>query len=571
MGLIQILNETTANQIAAGEVIERPASIVKELIENSLDAQATQIDLQIFEGGISKIIITDNGCGMAPDDSVLCFSRYATSKIKNVQDLSNLHTFGFRGEALASIASVSKVTLTSKQANQNVATQVILQGGKIIHIGESGGAVGTRIEIESLFFNTPARLKFLKSTRSESSAIESVVREAALSHPHTGFRFQADGALKLDARQAASESQQLERVISCLGEDCRNYLFPIQKQTDFLKLSGYVVAPLVTRKDSLGVYLYINNRFIRDRQLVQVIKVAYRTLLEIGRHPICSLNIELSPEEIDINAHPQKLEVRFSNPARVQSHIIRLLSDFLATTPWLKQEAPEPNYSIRPSSMTSPTMAFELPLRTPQQTPMIHNLGGAERYADLRIIGQTDNTFLILEGQKSLIVLDQHAAHERVVFEKVQLRARENKAPSQTLLFPVTITLSPTDINTLAEKKDLFLPYGFELEPFGENQVLVKAVPPGIKAEALEEIIKDTLSDLAKTDRPDSLNTFSDHICAQIACHTSVRAGQKLDHSEIKALLEQLDVIDYAAHCPHGRPVVRSIPFREIAQWFHRT
>ncbi|MEI6790218.1 MAG: DNA mismatch repair endonuclease MutL [Myxococcaceae bacterium] len=564
MGLIQVLNEITANQIAAGEVVERPASVVKELIENALDAGATQIDLQIEEGGIRKLIITDNGSGMAPDDAVLCFSRYATSKIKSVKDLASLLSFGFRGEALASIASVSKVTLTTRQADNKLATQVIIHGGKIIHIGESGSAVGTRLEIESLFFNTPARLKFLKTTRSESAAIESVVREAALSHPETGFRFQTDGVLKLEARAASSENRRFERVINCLGEDCRDYLFPIEAQTDFLKLSGYIVAPLVTRKDSLGIYLYVNNRFVRDRQLVQAIKVAYRTLLEIGRHPICALNIELNPEEVDINVHPQKLEVRFSDPSRVQSHVIRLLSDFLSTTPWLKRETPDRTYVLR-----EPVAGFEIPFNNP--APIIHNLGGAERYADLRIVGQVDNTFLLLEGQKSMIVLDQHAAHERVVFEKVKARAQENTAPSQALLFPASMTLSPADMNTLVEKKDLFLPYGFEIEPFGENQAIIKAAPPGLKTEHIGEVVRDTLSDLGKTDRPDSLDAFSDHICAQIACHTSVRAGQKLDHSEIRALLEQLDVIDYAAHCPHGRPVVRAIPFNEMGQWFHRT
>ncbi|MEI6806716.1 MAG: DNA mismatch repair endonuclease MutL [Myxococcaceae bacterium] len=564
MGQIQVLNEITANQIAAGEVVERPASVVKELIENALDAGATQIDLQIEEGGIRKLIITDNGTGMASDDAVLCFSRYATSKIKSVSDLSSLLSFGFRGEALASIASVSKVTLTTRQSTAQLATKVVIHGGKILDIGESGSPVGTRIEIESLFFNTPARLKFLKSTRSESAAIESVVREAALSKPETGFRFQVDGVLKLEARQAQSENRRFERTVSCLGEDCRDYLFPIETQTDFLKLSGYVVAPLVTRKDSFGIYLYVNNRFVRDRQLVQAIKVAYRTLLEVGRHPICALNIKLNPEEVDINVHPQKLEVRFSDPSRVQSHMIRLLSDFLATTPWLKREAPEKTYVLR-----EPTAGFEIPFSAP--TPIIHNLGGAERYSDLRIIGQVDNTFLLLEGSKSMIVLDQHAAHERVVFEKVQARAKENNPPSQTLLFPASITLSPNEINTLTEKKEYFLPYGFEIEPFGDNQAIIKATPLGLKTELVGQIIKDTLSDLNKTDRPDSLDAFSDHICAQIACHTSVRAGQKLDHSEIRALLEQLDVIDYAAHCPHGRPVVRSIPFSEMGQWFHRT
>lgn len=568
MGIIQVLNEVTANQIAAGEVVERPASVVKELIENALDAGANQIDLQIEEGGIRKLIITDNGSGMSPEDAILCFSRYATSKIKSVADLASLLSFGFRGEALASIASVSQITLTTKQASQTFATQVVIHGGKIMHVGEAGGPVGTRLEIESLFFNTPARLKFLKSTRSESAAIETVVREAALSHPETGFRFQIDGTLKLDAREAASESRQRERVIRCLGEDCRDYLFALKSQTDFLKLSGYIVAPLVTRKDSLGIYLYINNRFVRDRQLVQAIKVAYRTLLEIGRHPICVLNLEINPEEVDINVHPQKLEVRFSDPSRVQSHLIRLLSDFLATTPWLKPETTDKTPILRESSIST---HHSTPTFATYTQPMMHHLDGAQRYTDLKIIGQADNTFLLLEGEKSMIVLDQHAAHERVVFEKVQARAKENTASSQALLFPIPITLSPTDMNTLIEKKALFLPYGFEIEPFGDHQALVKAAPPGIKTELIAKIIKDTLSDLGKIDRPDSLNAFEDHICAQIACHTSVRAGQKLDHSEIRALLEQLDIIDYAAHCPHGRPVVRAIPFSEMGQWFHRT
>lgn len=569
MGQIQILNEVTANQIAAGEVVERPASVVKELIENSLDAGATQIDVQIEEGGVRRLIIADNGSGMAPDDAVLCFSRYATSKITSVTDLANLASFGFRGEALASIASVSKVTLTTRQASQTLATQVVIEAGRVLSVGESGGPVGTRLEIESLFFNTPARLKFLKTPRSEAAAVESVVREAALSKPETGFRFQSDGVLKLEARSASAPERQLERVINCLGEDCRNYLYPIDCQTDFLKLSGYVVAPIVTRKDSQGIYLYVNNRYVRDKQLVQAIKVAFRTLLEVGRHPICVINLELNPEEVDVNVHPQKLEVRFSEASRVQGHLIRLLSDFLATTPWLKQEIPEKIYVLRDMPM-----AFEVPLSAPetQQKPqVIHNLGGAERYADLRIIGQVDQTFLLLEGAKSMIVLDQHAAHERVVFEKVQARAKENQAPTQTLLFPVSITLNPNDMNTLSEKKHLFLPYGFEVEPFGDYEALIKSAPPGLKTEFVGEIVKDTLADLAKTDRADSLDAFSDHVCAQIACHTSVRAGQKLDHSEIRALLEQLDVIDYAAHCPHGRPVVRAIPFGEMGQWFHRT
>ncbi|MBH1988620.1 MAG: DNA mismatch repair endonuclease MutL [Myxococcaceae bacterium] len=592
MGLIQVLNEVTSNQIAAGEVVERPASVAKELIENALDAGATQIDVQIEEGGVRKLVILDNGSGMASDDALLCFSRYATSKIKSVSDLSRLTSFGFRGEALASIASVSKVTLTTRMAGQSLATQVICEGGKTTYLGESGGSVGTRLEVESLFYNTPARLKFLKTPRSESGAVENVVREAALSHPEVGFRFQVDAKLKLDARVANSPERQIERVLSCLGDDCREYLYPIEAQTDLLKLSGYLVAPLATRKDSSGVYVYVNNRYVRDRQLVQAIKVAYRTLLEVGRHPICVLNLDIDPEVVDVNVHPQKLEVRFSEASRVQSHLIRLLSDFLATTPWLKREQPQRVYELRtePSAYhfelqpepEAPTLAqpdrssvptppaVSRPVAAQVPKPAQHTLGGALRYADLRVVGQVDQTYLLLASESSLVVLDQHAAHERVVFERVCQQARENQIPSQPLLFPVSLKLSPAEMNTLIEKKDQWLPFGFEVEPFGEQEALIKAAPMGVDSEWVAEIVRDTLSDLAQSDRPDSLTAFFDHVCAQIACHTSVRAGQRLRVDEIQALLDQLDVVDYAAHCPHGRPVVHAIPFREMAQWFHR-
>ncbi|MBL4817920.1 MAG: DNA mismatch repair endonuclease MutL, partial [Deltaproteobacteria bacterium] len=335
MGQIQILDEIIANQIAAGEVIEKPASMVKELIENALDAGTTQIDIHAEEGGIKRLVITDNGCGMAADDAVLCFSRYATSKLKQLSDFDSLSSFGFRGEALASIASVSKITLTTRSSNAKLATLVRVHGGKISEVGEAGAPVGTRIEVESLFYNTPARLKFLKSQRAESGAIEATTRQAALAKPEVGFRLQIDSKTKFEARQAPSDNRQFERAIQCLGENTRAHLFPFNAETSLLKLSGYVAAPLATRKDSLGFYLYVNGRFVKDKQLLAAVKVAYRTLLEVGRHPIGALNIELDPQAVDVNVHPQKLEVRFSETPRVQSHIIRLLSDFLATTPWL--------------------------------------------------------------------------------------------------------------------------------------------------------------------------------------------------------------------------------------------
>lgn len=591
MGQIQLLDEVTANQIAAGEVIERPLSVAKELIENSLDAGATQIDLHVDEGGTRRLVIVDDGHGMTPEDAVLCFSRYATSKLRRVEDLAHLSSFGFRGEALASIASVAKVRLLTRTKDSHSATEVLVHGGTVMKVQEAGAPIGTRIEIEDLFYNVPARLKFLKSARSEASAVEGVIRAATLSCPGVGFSLRLDGSLKFDARQAPIDAEleharRIERAIACLGEECRGYLFPLKAQTDLLSLSGYVVAPLVTRKDSKNIRLYVNGRPVEDRQLVQALRVAYRTLVEVGRHPICALNLQIDPSLVDVNVHPQKSQVRFTDPSRVQSHLIRLVSDYLATTPWLKNRVEKP-YVIRASepsahftfrqesSLDSSELSgslFELePMRPSAPLMSQPSLDGQERYSDLRVVGQVDGTFLVLEGPKSMIVLDQHAAHERVVFERLQAQVANRHLESQPLLFGVQIKLSPEEMSTLAEHADAFLRYGFEIAPFGEAQGMVKAIPVGLRLESIEQVVRDALAELAVAGRADSLAAFADHLCAQIACHSSIRAGQTLQHAEIQALLGQLDEIDYGAHCPHGRPIVRALPFFEIARWFHRS
>lgn len=570
MGQIQILSEVTANQIAAGEVIERPQSVIKELIENALDAEATQIDIHVDEGGLRRMVIVDNGSGMALDDAMLCFSRYATSKLRDVVELQSLRSFGFRGEALASIASVAKVTLTTRQAGAQFATQVMVEGGHIKSVADAAGSVGTRIVVEDLFYNVPARLKFVKSQRSETAAIEHTIRAATLSKQNVSFSLRVDGKLQFDARSG----NQLERAIASLGEECRNYLFDVDLKTDLLNLSGYIVAPLVTRKDSRGIRLYVNGRAIEDRQLTQAIRVAYRTLLEVGRYPICALHINIDPAEVDVNVHPQKREVRFSDASRVQSHMIRLLSDFLSTTPWIKNRVTS-TYTLAPVEYTStPTQSQSFNFSMPVQVMQIvsePNMDAAPSYNSLNVIGQVGNTFLILEGERSMIVLDQHAAHERVVFQRLKHELQLKGIPSQSLLFPIQMSLLPDEMAALTKLGEAFARYGFEIEPFGETHAIVKAVPGDLRVDSVEEIMRDALVEFSKNARPDSLDDMADHLCAQIACHSSIRAGQSMQKVEIQSLLNQLDRIEYGAHCPHGRPVLRAVSFDEMARWFHRS
>lgn len=612
MGIIHILDEVVANQIAAGEVVEKPQSIVKELLENALDAGATQIDVHIEEGGLKRILVSDNGKGMAPEDAVLCLSRYATSKLQSPEDLHQLNSFGFRGEALPSIASVSKMTITTRQDNQAVASQVQCDGGRVTHVGEAGAPVGTSIDVKDLFFNVPARRKFLKSERSEAAAIEASVKVAAMGCLHVGFKLYQEGKCILDIRPADTMAELgnprvLERFIQCVGEETRGFIHPFEAHTDIVHLSGHIVAPLVSRRDYGGMYLYVNQRPVQDKQLQQAVKVAFRTLLEVGRQPICALHIGIDKSIVDVNVHPQKREVRFCDPSRVTGHIIRLLSDFLATTPWLTPtttQTPQPALGVSTWTMRQPTQKFDLPPRMPTMevfqelmhrppvepqrsatavtsmptsTPVPTVLTQtsfiaptAMRYADLRIVGQVANTFILLEGHRCLFVLDQHAAHERVMFERLIAQVKEHGLASQALLLPLQLRLDAQSLAVLSEQGDLLKQFGFELEPFGDQHAILKATPACLPIEEAANLSRDVLSDLVTYARPDALDELRDKLCAQLACHGSIRSGQSLSQEEIKSLLVELDVVDFSAHCPHGRPVLKKIAFEEMATWFNR-
>jgi DNA mismatch repair protein MutL len=644
VGSIHVLDSRVADQIAAGEVVERPASVVKELVENAIDAGARHISIEVRGGGLERLTVVDDGYGMDAADAVLCFSRHATSKLANADDLLRIATFGFRGEALAAIASVARVRLLTRRPADAFASEVRVEGGRVAHVGEAGSASGTRIDVEDLFFNTPARRKFLKAARTEAGHVEEAIASTALCLPEVGFQLSFDGKPVLDLPPAAaslSDPLRIERAVKCLGKHVKPMLFPFEASTELLALSGYVVAPLETRRDLAGVHLAVNGRPVTDRGLVQAVRTAFRTLLEVGRQPIVALDIAIDPSFVDVNVHPRKAEVRFTDPRRVTGHVIALLSDFLAGTPWLRssENALRPRVMLLSSTSTSatstdgtglsgPTLtgstltgaasphvatAPHLAIAPPEAATALDPLaehrervraalarfesarassssnaafsalgprppsllpvaghGGAGSFTALRVVGQVGGTYLVLEAPEGMVMIDQHAAHERVVFER--LRAKKSTSSSQPLLIPITIDLSSLEMSALddAASRELLSSHGLVIEPFGAHTALIKAIPPGLDAKRADQIARDALAELATDAASSALDDRVDRVCAKLACHAAVRAGDALSPESVRALLRDLDAIDLGAHCPHGRPVVRTVRYGELATWFDR-
>jgi DNA mismatch repair protein MutL len=655
MGVIAVLPSDVADQIAAGEVVERPASVCKELVENALDAGATRVDVDVVGGGLERLVVQDDGCGMDDDDAVLCFSRHATSKIRSAHELLDLHSFGFRGEALAAISSVSRVNLTTRREGRDSGFRVAVDAGRIASVGEAGALKGTRVDVADLFFNVPARRKFLKTMRTEAGHIEDALLSVALCKPGVALRLTVDGKVVLDLPAvAAAHTDTLEhparvdRVVRCLGNHLRPHLYPVRGQTELLTVSGYVVAPVETRRDLAGVHLSVNGRPVADRQLVQAVRAAFRTLLEVGRQPIVALDLQIDPATVDVNVHPRKAEVRFADPRRVSGHLISLLSEFLSTTPWLdrgrtqptvfrlhqqasafsktsdtvdaggavdagesvdvgktgdagktgdvgdahrdriraalarfnQSHSPAPTTTVR-SSFPSPSSSTPLTLEQAarQASPSLPTLasvpgrGGATSFAALRAVGQVGGTYLILEGPDGMVVIDQHAAHERVVFERLRARRQSGQPqPSQPLLLPLTIELSATeraaldDDDVRAELNN----FGLDVDGFAHTTALVRALPPGLDGRKAQAIVRDVLAELQSAGTRHTLDERTDAVCARLACHAAIRAGDTMAPVQVRALLDDLDKIDLGAHCPHGRPVVRTLDYTELADWFDR-
>jgi len=592
---IKILPSHLINQIAAGEVVERPSSIVKELVENSIDARATQIDVELLEAGKKKIVIRDNGCGMTKEEVELCIERYATSKINILEDLFKVKTLGFRGEALPSIASVSYFTLISKTKDTVEATKLFLEGGKKQASKIVGAPIGTEIQVEDLFFNTPARLKFLKSNATELSHCIEIVEQLALAHPMISFKLvhQEKDVFFLP------RATLLERILAVLKEKPEVFV-PIENNASQFHLSGYVGLPRFMGGTSRQCYTFVNRRPVRDRTLLHAISAAYQSFVPQGHYPKVVLFLETEGEDVDVNVHPAKREVRFKETHFVHSFVeksirqvlgqLRSAGDKLNSHVWLggaEGEAPSPRPQFTRTddgespSATGPKDEAEgtdsyFSLYPPDHRIQVLREGATEAftqtgyYRNLHYIGQIKSSYLLCEDKDELIFIDQHAAHERVAFEKLRKQYRDSVLQQQYLLVPISLEVTQEEAVLLTELSQELSQLGFEIEPFGGTTFLIKAVPSLLHDHISIEVIRSVIHELKEVSKTLVGDEIINHHLATLACHSARTAKEKLSREEVSALLSELDQIKVAPHCPHGRPFDFRVPIVDIEKYFRR-
>lgn len=568
-GVVQRLSAALANQIAAGEVVERPASAVKELLENSLDAGATRIEVALDGGGLGAITITDDGSGMSEADAILALERHATSKIREFDDLARIGTFGFRGEALPSIASVSRFRLTTRQAGQRGGTQITVSETGELRSVPIGCAEGTRVEAADLFFNVPARRKFLKSVATETAHVNDVVRSAALSRPDVTFVLTRDGKTTREYLRAASRHERA--VALAQGEP----LLPVRFSRGPLAVEAYLAPPERARAGANHLDVLVNGRPVRDLKLARAVAQAFGTMLDPGRYPYGVVYLDLPPGEVDVNVHPQKSEVRFADARAVYEALRFALERELggafqgpAARPAigsfvLRGQQPEPRHRVaevvRPASLAGPTFTEDEP-----------SLFKSVRfYAGLRYVGQTRGTYLLCEGNDGLYVLDQHAAAERITFHTLRARFAARSLPQQRLLVPETVALAPDEIAALEASEERLAALGFEVRAVSDNAVVIRSMPELLRTHDPKGLLIDLAAELARSG-PRAFSDKLDLILATMACHGSLRAGDAVSREEAEALLAALDDVDFSLHCPHGRPVLFRLGFDDIERKVQR-
>lgn len=592
---IRILPEQLANQIAAGEVVERPASVVKELLENAIDAGSSELLVEVEQGGRRLVRVTDNGCGMGKEDLFLALERHATSKIGSSADLFALQTLGFRGEALPSIASVSRLRLTSRPADQELGWQLYAEGGTVRQAEAQGAPAGTVVEVRDLFFNTPGRRKFLRSDETEFGHLADVVVRLALARPDIHLRLVHNGRTHLEAYR----HQRLEeRVAALLGRSLAADMLAVEAESgDGEILTGLIGVPGLNRSSSSYLYAYVNGRFVRDRVMQHAILEAYRTLLEKRRYPVTVLFLDLPPELVDVNVHPTKHEVRFRDQQKVHDFVAGTLRSRLvggesvtaalvATTvaglPPAAQAAPAVPAEAARSGVQEALAAYgSRPHGAEAQLWRAGGKGEAIGWSqpppatrqmpdDWRVIGQYLNSYLVCQAGEDLLLIDQHAAHERIGFEKLRRQLRSEGIEKQRLLFPVVVECDHRQAAVVAEHLDDFTRLGFELEPFGGRSFTLLAMPQLLAGADAARLVLDMAEELAQVGRGGTLDAAIDQVLMRLACHAMIRASQPLSRPEMEALLSELAAIDFGSHCPHGRPVVRRLGRGEVARFFHR-
>lgn len=609
MKKINVLTNEMANKIAAGEVVERPASVIKELVENSVDAGATNLIIEIKNGGVSYIRVTDNGCGISPEDIKTAFLPHATSKIINEEDLFSIKTLGFRGEALASIAAVSNVDIMSKTEVDN-GTMLEISGGKVIKEETVGCPVGTTVVVKNLFFNTPARMKFLKKDSTETSYITDIVERLVMSNPHISVRYIVDEKEKLFV---SGDGELKSCIYSIYGRDYANGVLELSNSNPTIKISGYVGKKELSRGNRAFQSVFVNGRYVKNRAITAVVENAYKNNIMVGKFPFYVMNIEIPFEMVDINVHPTKQEVKFVNERQVCDEVYwavknalqkendeireKIKSRYLTfdrpavdEKPRVEQAAirfePKPVSVERPQFTPGKRVEASVPVEfKPKAEPRIvtqmpKNADTAEilkkftveepkiEFEDeenkfsYKIIGQLFDTYVILELDDEVLLMDQHAAHERMIYEKLTRMNEEKEMVYQMLLSPVAVTLSASEYDAVEGKKEALEKYGFVVEDFGSNTILVRQVPVSLRDDDIKSVILDIINNSSTDYMEENIHT--------IACKAAIKANKKLSDKEIDELVKLFVAQGGVNTCPHGRPIIVKITKYELEKMFKR-
>jgi len=619
MTTVRILPEILSNQIAAGEVVQRPSSVVKELVENSIDAGSKSITIEIVKGGKSLIRVSDDGSGLARDDALLSIERYATSKIFKKEDLFSISTMGFRGEALPSIASISKFCLVTRRKDSDIGTRIEIMGGKIRDVSDAGAPVGTMVEVKNLFFNTPARKKFLKTDNTETSHVIDTISGMALGNPGIQIRLFLNNRLH---KSFSSSDDLFARSVNVLGKDSADKLYKLDFQSPALHIHGLCSNPSVTRSTSSKIFLFVNNRLVYDRGLISAIFRGYRQRIMKGRFPLGVFFIDIAFDQVDVNVHPSKREIKFFNARKVYESVSQAIEKKLSreqqnvtaysnikTIPEekfeyidnaLKFDPPAPDHTefnqrglartaleqtgrveqpvtdwqstfepdVSSSALQTPTPPS--PLTTYPSQLKSHNSNLTTQISNLTIIGQTMGTYIIAESQNALMLIDQHAAHERIVYEKLKKRYKTLNVQSQNLLAPETLELNFKETDLLLEILDDLKALGMMIEPFGDTTFVIKAVPSIIDEKEVKPIILDIIETALNKKDKFSKEAWLDRCLISMACHGAVRANSSLNQKEITQLLIDLEKCENSRHCPHGRPIIASWTKNQMEKLFKR-
>ncbi len=578
---IHILPDHVANQIAAGEVVERPASAVKELIENSLDALAELIEIEIQGGGKTSIRVSDDGQGMVRDDALLAIDRHATSKIKEDKDLRSIRTLGFRGEALPSIAAVSRFELETAAAEGGEGTRIKIEGGRVVSVDEIARRPGTSVSVRSLFFNLPARAKFLRSAAAETRAVSEATIQLALANLSTAFRLRSSDRELLDLPRTADLAA---RVAGIWGEELAATLIPIDHVAAGIRVAGLIQRPVDTRPGTRRVYLFVNGRPFVDRFVVRAAEEGYRTTVPPGYRPALFIYLELPLDEVDVNVHPTKAEVRFRDKIKTEAAVteaVRAGLEGLESAPSLgrydliSQLVPGAPATSWPRPGRSPE-ASQMALFVPDASSATSSAAAAEAEAVSTArpgaMWQLHNSYILAETRSGLIIVDQHSAHERVLFERIMQDYDEGGAPSQRLLFPLTIRLSPTEAQAVEELAAILKQVGFEIEAFGNNTVIVQAVPNPHPHFDAERCFREMIAELAQgSPLVDSARNQHERVAKSFACKAAIKAGQPLSELEMAELFDQLFAAELPGHDVHGRPTILRLSLDELARRFGRS